>query len=226
MATKKKVTPRKTNKTTEALAKSGDTLDTGPAFKQFQGAEKMSVDAMKMAVKEIDEIQSTPDLPKRWRSDRGPLTIASPGNIVEDPSYIPERVTTRDGIERHVSNHRIIDGQAVILTKDSQMKYRWCRNDGRKIPLHQRRGYVYEKYSQTFADTGLFVQGPGDTIKNGDLILMKIYMDAWEKMRTEKKNLQAALEGAIGGELFQAGQDQGVPTFKDNIKTGTREFYT
>lgn len=227
MVAKKKVTPRKTNKTTEALKKSGDTLDIAPAFKEFKGAEVMSVDAMKLAIKEIEEVQSTPDMPKRWRGDRGPMTIASPGDIVEDPTYIPEYVTTRDGIKRHVANHRIIDGQLVILTKDSLMKYRWCRDDGRRIPLHQRRGYIYEKYSQTFEDTGLFQSGRGDTVKNGgDLILMKIYMDAWEKMRKEKRNLQAALEGAIGGELFQAGQDQGVPTFKDNIKAGTREFMT
>ena len=106
------------------------------------------------------------------------------------------------------------------------MKYRWCRNDGRKIPLHQRRGYVYEKYSATFEDTGLFQSGPGDTVKNGDLVLMKIYMDGWEKMRQEKKNLQAMLEGNIGSELFQTGADHGVPTFKDNIDTGVREFYT
>lgn len=227
MATrKKKSTPRRTNETTAALEKSGDTLDIAPAFAAFQGAEKMSTEAMKLRVKEIEEVQRTPDMPKRWRSDKGPLTIASPGDIVEDPSYIPEHVATRDGVKRHIANHRIIDGQLVILTKDSQMKYRWGRNDGKRIPLHQRRGFVFEKYSQTFADTGLFTEGPGDTVKNGDLILMKIYLDAWEKMRAEKKRLQEALEGNIGSELFQMGADQGVPTFRDNMKSGTREYMT
>lgn len=216
---------KKPSATAEKLAKGGDTLDIAPVVEQFKAAEALSVEEIKAAIVEIDEVQKTPDMPKRW-GDRGGLTIASPGNIVDDPTYIPEIVKTRDGVARHVSNHRIIDGQMHTLTKDSREKYRWCRDDGRKIPIHQRRGYRFERYSQTFADTGLFTEGPGDTVKNGDLLLMKIYLGAWEKMREEKLRLQSALEGNQGNELFSAGASAGVPTFKENTKTGVREMYT
>jgi hypothetical protein len=216
----------KNTETSQKLAKSGDTLDMAPIVKEFKETERMSYAEMKAAIAEIDAVQNTPDMPKRWGDKGERLTIATPGTMVDDPTYIPEYVRTRDGFKRHVTNHRVIDGHMHILTPDSQEKLRWCRDDGRKIPLHQRRGFTYVKYSKTFADTGLFQEGPGDTVKNGDLILMKIYLDGWERMRKEKNNLQSLLEGAAGQELFQTGESTGTPTFKDNLETGVREFYT
>ena len=217
---------KKSSAVKEKLAKSGDTLDMAPVVEEFRAAEVMGVAEMKRNVAEINEVQHAPDMPKRWGAGRGKMTIATPGTIVDDPTYIPEIVTTRDGVQRNVSRHRVIDGQLVVLTADGQSKYRWCRDDGRKIPLHQRRGFTFEKYSATFEDTGLFTRGEGNTVRNGDIILMRIYLDGWEKMRAEKRRLQSILEGDTGGELFAAGAQAGVPTFKDNIKTGTREFYT
>ncbi len=218
---------KKTSKVKEKLAKSGDTLDMAPAVAQFKASEALSVEDMKKSMAEITEIQGTTDhpMPKRW-GDRGPLTVATPGNIIDDPTYIPEYVTLYDGDKRHISNHRIIDGQITILTANSRGRFRWCRDDGRKIALHQQRGYSFCSYDEMFAGTGLFEKGTGDRIKNGDLYLMTINLDAWQNMKDEKLRIQAGLEGSEGNELFAAGAQMGVPTFQDNIKLGTREYKT
>ena len=68
--------------------------------------------------------------------------------------------------------------------------------------------------------------GPMHQIRNGDLVLMKISMSGWERMRKEKNNLQRALEGTFGDELFADGQRMGVPTFKEDFNRGVREYMT
>ena len=106
--------------------KENDTLDIQHVVDAHIAGEIASAKEMAAAVREIEEIQKTPDFPpvKRW-GNKGPLTIMSPGTIVEDLTYIPEYVETRSGFKRHIANHRTINGLTVVLTSDSQRKYRW-----------------------------------------------------------------------------------------------------
>lgn len=209
--------------------KEGDVLDIQPTVDAFKEVEMLNVEAAKAAVKEIEEIQNAPDFPKieRW-GHKGPLTIASPGDIVEDPTYIPESVETNSGGRRRIACHRIIEGQTVVLTADGRRKFRWCRyKDATRISSHRRRGFRFEDYRKLFKGTGLFEDvGVDHQIHNGDLVLMSIPMDGWERMRAEKKRLQAALEASHGSELFDAGARAGVPTFKEDFNRGVREYYT
>ncbi|KKK64743.1 hypothetical protein LCGC14_2981130 [marine sediment metagenome] len=62
----------------------------------------------------------------------------------------------------------------------------------------------------------MFEDAPGDMVKNGDVILMTISLDGWERMKAERDRLQSALEGAYGAELFAAGHAYGAPTFKED----------
>jgi hypothetical protein len=218
MATKKKLT-----KTQEDFLKSGDTLDIAPVVEQARAQEVTNLAEARRIVSEISEVQNYEEKVERW-GDRGPLTIASPGSIVEDPFYIPEVVHTYDGIARRVANHRVISGSMHTLTADSQRKYRWCRPD--KINLHKRRGFGFSKYKELFQDTGLFEEGSGSTVRNGDNILMEISLDGWERMCEERDRLQAQLSGSEGNELFQEGNARGVPTFREDFKRGVREYYT
>ena len=209
--------------------KPGDTLDIAPAV-EAQKQQEIVIEAdAKRIVAEISAIEAQPDFPKveRWGA-RGKLTISSPGTIVEDPTYIPEFVETHGGFKRRVCRHVVIDGQTVVLTADSQRKFRWCRKDDpTRISTHKRRGFRFSSYPALFDDTGLFEESTGTKhVVNGDLVLMEISMDGWERMRAEKKRLQAALEGSYGNELFAAGARSGVPTFKDDMKRGVREYMT
>src|SRR3990167_9218142 len=77
-------------KPTIALAEN-DELDIQHVVDAHLAGEAMNATDMAQAIREIEEIEKTPDFPKikRW-GNKGPLTIASPGTIVEDPTYIPE----------------------------------------------------------------------------------------------------------------------------------------
>lgn len=221
-------------KQTDALAKKGDTSDfmTSPVQQEIATQDKFNVQEAEKAIEEISLLERTQDFPRgnpieRW-GQHAKLTIATPGHIVDDPTYIPEIVDLSDGSRRRIANHRIIDGQLVVLTADSQRKYRWCRcNDNTRLSTHKRRGFRFSSYKDLFAGTGLFEDwGPMHQVRNGDLVLMEISMDGWERMRLEKKRLQAALEATYGDELFSAGQSSGVPTFKEDFNRGVREYMT
>ena len=207
--------------------KENDTLDIQHVVDAHIAGEIQSSKEMAAAVREMDEIVATPDFPpaKRW-GNKGRLTIMSPGTVVEDPTYIPEYVETRSGFKRHIANHRTINGQNVVLTSDSQRKYRWCAKSPKKIALHKRRGYRFSSYKALFEDTDLLECVTGDIVQNGDLYLMEISLDGWESMVAERQRLQSALEGSYGNELFSQGQRFGVPTFKEDANRGVREYYT
>jgi hypothetical protein len=209
----------------KAQLKKGDKLDFAPTLAQQKVLEAATA---KQFIQDVEEMQAQPDIPKRWGSDRGKLTILSPGNIVEDATYIPEYVRTFDGRERCVSRHRVINGNLHVLTPSADKKYRWCLNDPQKFSLHKRRGWDTSRYSWLFADTGMFKAGLGDTVENGDLVLMEISLDGWDRICAEKRRLQALLESddAQGSELFAEGNRYGVPTFRDDIGRGVREFYS
>ena len=221
-------------KQSTALAAKGDVSDfmKTPVQQAVVAQEKFNVKEAEAAVKEIEMLERTQDFPrgnpiKRW-GQHSKLTIATPGDIVDDPTYIPEVVDLVDGTRRRIANHRIIDGQLVVLTADSQRKYRWCRStDNTRIATHKRRGFRFSDYKALFAQTGLFEDwGPMHQVRNGDLVLMEISMDGWERMRLEKKRLRAALEATYGDELFSAGTKSGVPTFKEDFNRGVREYMT
>ena len=203
--------------------KPGDTLDIAPKVEAAVSKEKLSVAEAK---KQIEEIQSTerPELP-RW-GDKGPLTIASPGSIVPDPLYIPEYVDVNDGTTRRVALFRVIRGQRHTLTADGQRKFRWCKKDSQRIAIHKSYGYRFSSYSSLFANTGLFEQGPGDMVLNGDLVLMEISLDGWERLHEEKMRLQLMLEGSHINDLAAEGERYGVPTFVEDRNRGVREFLT
>jgi hypothetical protein len=217
---------REARKSTLGLKKD-DTLDIEHVVDAHIAGEVTKEKDLAQSVAEMDEIikhgDGFPKNPDRW-GYRGKLTVASPGHIIDDPTYIPEYVETKSGYKRHIVNHRIINGQLHVLTTDSARKMRWCAMDF--INRHKRRGFRFESYKELFKDTGMFEDAPGDMIKNGDVILMSISMDGWERMKAERDRLQSALEGAYGAELFAAGQAYGAPTFKEDSKRGVREYYT
>lgn len=212
----------------EKLNKSGDTLDIQPTIEKAKEDAVANFATAKKIVAEIQELQDTPDMPKRWGQGRHKsLTIASPGAIIEDATYIPEYVETYSGERRHVSSHRVINGQTHTLSADSTRKFRWCNyTNARKMALHRRRGFNFVKYTDLFEHTGLFEHGEGNRVLNGDLCLMEVSMDGWERMAAEKERLQRHLEGEEGGSLFRAGEQYGAPTFREDKKRGVREYMT
>lgn len=178
-------------------------------------------------IKERQEVEETPDmpsmLPKRWGENRR-LTFATPGTLQRDPFYIPEFVETNTGARRRVSTHRHINGQLHILTPDCRAKYRWT-NTG-KIGIQKRYGFRFATYDGLFGGTGLFERKDGDTIWNGDVVLMFIPMAAWEKKRDETEEMKNYMEGGYGSQFFQHAQDSGTPSFQDDMGRGVREFMT
>lgn len=223
-ARKRKVN-RQARKETLGL-KEDDVLDIEHVVDAHIAGEVTKETDLAQSVAEMDEIikhgDGFPDA-ERW-GYKGKLTIASPGHLIDDPSYIPQYVETHSGYKRHIANHRIINGQLHVLTRDSARKFRWCAPEF--ITRHKRRGFRFASYKELFKDTGMFEEAPGDMVKNGDVILMHISLDGWERMKAERDRLQSALEGAYGGELFAAGQAYGAPTFKEDPKRGVREYFT
>jgi hypothetical protein len=190
-------------------------------------AEKEEL-ALAEKLKEQQEVEATPDmptlLPKRWGDSRR-LTFASPGTIQRDPFYIPETVETNEsGVRRRVAKHQWINGQLHVLTHDGRGKFRWTNPS--KIGIQKRYGFRFASYDGLFKGTGLFEKRDGDTIWNGDVVLMWIPMAAWEKKCQQTKELKDYLEGSYGSDFFQASQDRGVPSFQDDMQRGVREFMT
>ena len=202
-----------------------DTLDIDPAINAAIEAEKTTIETMKKKLEGMEEVLATPDLPKwmpeRWGNQR--LTIATPGTMQNDPFYIPEFVDV--GISRRrVATHRWIRGQFHILTPDGQGKYRWCSK--RRIPVHKMNGFRFSSYKDLFTGTGLFEEGSGDTVWNGDAVLMQVSMDGYERFRRQVEETRAFFEGSHGNEFFQLAQNAGVPSFREDIDRGVREFVT
>jgi hypothetical protein len=218
MAAKKQDEVQRKAETRQALNKSGDTLDADAAVDAAINAEA--------AVREAEKVINTPDapewMPERWGNQR--LTIATPGNLKDDPFYIPETVETTAGGVRRVATHRWIRGQFHILTPDGRGKYRWCSRQ--RSPIHKRYGFRFSSYSKLFNGTGLFESGNGDTIWNGDAVLMEISLDGWEKMVKDTADRRAFLEGSYGNEFFQRAQNVGAPSFKDDLNRDVREWMT
>ena len=217
---------KKPSAVAEKLAKSGDTLDIQPAVDEAKAQLASDELEAKRIIEEINEVRNTPDMPKRWGAGGGKLTFATPGYMIQDPTYIPEYVELNNGGRRHVCNHRFIRGQFHLLSSDSTRKFRWCRLDSRKIPIHQRYGFQYVSYKKLFKDTSLFTEGPNDRVINGDMVLMEISMDGYERMNAERIRLQSQYEGTEGAELFSEAEAMGVHSFRDDEKRAVREYMT
>lgn len=220
MAGKKKSEIVRKAETRQKLNKMGAVTDVDIAA---EAALKSEAEARK-ELKEMEEVQSTPDkpMPERWGYQR--LTIATPGTIAPDPFYIPETVELTTGGRRRIATHRWIRGQLHVLTSDGQRKFRWCSR--RKIPIHKRYGFRFASYRELFDNTGLFESGPGDTVWNGDAVLMSISLDGWERMRQQTEELRKWLDGSFGNEFFQKAQNAGVPSFQEDPDRGVREMMT
>lgn len=184
-------------------------------------------ETLQARLKERQEVEESPDMPtmipKRWGDSRR-LTFASPGTIQRDPFYIPEFVDTGSGGKRRVAVHRYINGQLHVLTPDGRAKYRWT-NRG-KIAIQKRYGFRFSSFKGLFDGSGLFEKKEGDTVWNGDVVLMHIGLEHWEKKCRETAELRGYLEGAYGSQFFQNAQDTGVPSFQDDMRRGVREMMT
>lgn len=214
---------QKTSVDEKVTIKPGDSIDMQPKVKEALAIEAADLEAARRFVEEVDSIQAEPQMP-RWGGGR--LTIATPGDMVDDPSYIPDVVELRSGGSRRVACHRVINGQLRCLTADSSELFRWCKFTTQRISIHKGHGYRFARYSELFEDTGLFEKGEGDVVRNGDLVLMKIPLDGLRRLIERRNKVQAAYEQAVGQETFEAGTALGVPTFRDDFKRGVREFYT
>lgn len=177
-------------------------------------------------LREMEEVQKTPDmpprLPDRWGDQR--LTIATPGTLRDDPFYIPEFIEGADKVMKRVATHRWINGQFHIFNRRGDCKFRWCAKQ--RIPVHKRYGFRYCSYRDLFEGTGYFESGPGDTIWNGDVVLMEISIDGWERQCRQTAELRSYMEGSYGNEFFQHGNTSGVPTFREDLDRGVREYMT
>jgi len=186
-------------------------------------------ESLRTKLGEMKEVIETPDmpsrLPKRWGTNKR-LTFATPGTMQRDPFYIPEFVMTNSNppVRRRVSTHRYIDGQLHILTPDGKAKYRWT-NTG-KIGIQQRYGFRFADYDGLFDGTNLFEKRQGNSIWNGDVVLMYIPLSGWEKIRRERAEIRAYMEGSYGSDFFQHAQDTGTPSFQEDARRGVREFMT
>ena len=179
-------------------------------------------------LKEAQEVEGTPDrpsmLPKRWGESRR-LTFATPGTMQRDPFYIPEFVETTDGrIKRRVSYHQYINGQLHILTRDGRSKFRWTSLG--KIDIQRRYGFRFENYDVLFGGTQMFEKRGGSQIWNGDVVLMSIGLDHWEKKVRETREIQNMMEGSYGSDFFHKAQSVGAPSFQDDVDRGVREYMT
>lgn len=192
--------------------------DADIAVEAALGAEKR--------LAEMERVMKTPDmppgLPERWGDKR--LTIATPGTLRDDPFYIPEFVEGPNGVQRRVAVHRWINGQFHILNAKGDGKFRW--NARGRIGIHKRYGFRFVSYRKLFDGTGLFESGPGDTIWNGDVVLMEIGMEGWERMCRDTAELRGYLEGSYGNEFYHHGDSAGVHTFHEDLEKGTREYMT
>ncbi len=205
-----------------------DTLDIDPAIDAAIKAEQDTIAAMKARLKDMETVLNTPDAPKwipeRWGDKR--LTIASPGHMEMDPFYIPEYVETTNSPprKRRVATHSWIRGQFQLLTADGRGKYRWCSR--RRIPVHKMNGFRFASYEKLFKDTGLFESGSGDTVWNGDAVLMWVSLDGYDKFRRQVEETRAFLEGSHGNDFFHLAGQAGAPSFRDDLERGVREFMT
>lgn len=207
-----------------ALKKS-EKLDFEPALNKAKADMAAEALAQKEWMQEVESISREPELPKRWGTQKR-LTVATPGHLISDPTFIPETVELTTGGSRRVATHRWIDGQFRILTADGSGVYRWCANIPQRLSIHKSHGFRFSSYTKLFEDTGLFESNPSRWVINGDLVLMEISLDGWERQQTQARKIRSALEGAYGSELFAAGQRYGAPTFIENHETGVREYYT
>lgn len=207
--------------------KAGDRLDIQPAVDKANAEDRREGLALRERVAEFEKLARTSnDAPTRWGEHGRRLTIATPGYLIQDPTYIPETVECSDGTVRRVCKHAWINGQYTQLTADGQKKYRWMHNHPLRFAVVTGFGYRFTSYKKTFANTPLFSEGPQDRVVNGDNVLMEIYLDGWEKLKKEVDQYRAALEGATGNDLFELGVQTGTPTFKEDFGRGVREFYT
>ena len=70
------------------------------------------------------------------------------------------------------------------------------------------------------------IERQGDTVWNGDVVLMYIPLQAWEAQRARVEELKNYMDGAYSSDFFQQAQDSGVPSFQDDTNRGVREYMT
>ncbi len=203
-----------------------DKLDFEPALQQARTDERALTENYKKWTEEFAAIEQE-QVPERWGEYRR-LTLATPGHLLSDPTYIPEVVELRDGTRRRVCKHVYIDGQLRFLSPDSTQKLRWALNDPRKLAIYKSHGWRMVSFNKTFEGSGYFETNVQDWTINGDLVLVTISIDGWERQREEIRKRRAAMEGeeASASELFEVGRQTGTPTFVDDLKRGVRNYYT
>lgn len=204
-----------------------DKLDFEPTLEKARTDERMLTENYKKWADEFAMLDKEPDVPQRW-GDHRRLTIATPGHLLSDPTYIPETVELRNGTVRRVCKHVFIDGQLRFLSPDGTQKLRWALHDVRKLAVYKSHGWRMVSFSKTFEGSGYFETNAQDWVINGDLVLVTISIDGWERQREEVRKRKAAQEGeeASAAELFELGRQTGTPTFVDDLKRGTRNYYT